>query len=71
MLQQKLSPSSSFHERRSVNNLQLAVAEVKTVLESLYNIPESTELKKKVQKRWDRGWKWILEKERKGKRSGN
>ena len=65
-LQKKLSPSSPFHEKRSVSDLQRAVAEVKVVMESLYTIPGSVGLKKKIQKRWDRGWKWIFEKERSG-----
>jgi len=60
-LQRKLSPSSKFHEERSVSNLQHAVMEVKVVVESLDNIPGSVGTKNQIQKRWDRGWKWIFE----------
>ena len=66
MLQKKLSPSSRFHEKQSVSDLQRVVGEVKAVLESVYSIPASTGLKKQIQKSWDRGWQWISEKERSG-----
>ena len=62
-LQNKLSPSSKFHERRSVGDLQDAVQEVKAVLESLKKIPGSTATRNQIQKCWDRGWKWIFEKQ--------
>ena len=60
-LQKKLSPSSDFHDGRSVANLQHAVLEVKSVVESLDDIPGAIEIKDKIKKRWNRGWKWILE----------
>jgi hypothetical protein len=63
-LQKKLSPSSEFHDGRSVSDLQSAVLEVKAVLESLNSIPGSIGTRNQIQKRWDRGWKWIFEKER-------
>ena len=60
-LQKKLSPSSKFHERRSVTDLQHAVLDVKAVMESLDNIPGSIETRNQIKMRWDRGWKWIVE----------
>jgi hypothetical protein len=62
-LQKKLSPSSKFHEGRSVSDLQDAVLEVKVIVESLGNIPGSTGTMNQIKKRWDRGWSWILEKQ--------
>ena len=62
-LQKKLSPSSKFHEGRSVKDLQDAVLEVKIIVESLANIPESTGTRNQIKKRWDRGWTWIHEKQ--------
>ena len=62
-LQKKLSPSSKFHEERSVSNLQRAVLEVKAVVESLDYIPGSIGTKNQIEKRWDRGYKWIFEKQ--------
>ena len=62
-LQKKLSPSSKFHEGRSVSNLQDAVQEVKAVMESLDNIPGLIGTRDQIQKRWDRGRKWIFEKQ--------
>ena len=62
-LQKKLTPSSKFHKGRSVSDLQRAVLEVKAIVESLDSIPGSTETRNKIQECWDRGWKWILEKE--------
>jgi len=62
-LQKKLSPSSKFHEERSVRDLQRAVLEVKAVVESLDNIPESIGTRNKIEKHWNRGWKWIFEKQ--------
>jgi hypothetical protein len=62
-LQKKLSPSSKFHEGRSVKDLQDAVLEARTVVESLGNIPESAGTRNQIKKRWDRGWSWILEKQ--------
>ena len=61
-LRKKLAPSSKFHERRSVSDLQQAVAEVKTVVEGLDNIPGYILTKKEMKKSWDRGWKCIIEK---------
>ena len=72
-LQKKLSPSSKFHDGRSVSDLQRAVLEVKAVVESLDNIPGSIGTRTQIRKRWDRGWKWIFEKEgsgAKGKKIG-
>jgi len=60
-LQKKLAPSSKFHEGKSVNDLQDAVLEAKAIVESLDGTPESIETRNKIKKRWDRGWKWILE----------
>ena len=62
-LREKLAPSSKFHEEKSVNDLQDAVLEAKAIVESLDGIPESIETRNKIKKRWDRGWKWILEKQ--------
>ena len=66
MLQKKLSPSSEFHERKSVNDLQQAVLEVKAVVENLDSIPESIGTREQIKRRWDRGWKWICEEQRSG-----
>ena len=62
-LQKKLSPSSKLHDGRSVSDLQCAVLEVKTVIESLNDIPGSIRTRNQIQKRWDRGWNWISERE--------
>ena len=62
-LQKKLSPSSEFHEERSVDDLQRAVMEVKAIVDSLDDIPGSIWTRNQIKKRWDRGWKWILEKQ--------
>ena len=62
-LQKKLSPTSKFHEGQSVSDLQRAILEAKAVVESLDNIPESMATRSKIQKRWDRGWRWIFEKQ--------
>ena len=72
-LQKKLCPSSKFHEGQSVNDLQDAVLEVEIVLESLEGIPGSTGTRNQINGHWDRGRKWVLEKqgsEREGKRAG-
>jgi hypothetical protein len=60
-LLKKLSPSSKFHEGRSVNDLQDAVLEVKTVVESLDDITGSIGTRNKIKMRWNRGSKWIFE----------
>jgi len=62
-LQERLSPSSEFHEKKSVSDLQDVVQEVKVVVESLDSVPESIGTKNQIKKRWDRGWKWIFEKQ--------
>ena len=62
-LQKKLSPSSKLHEGRSVSDLQDAVLEVKAVVESLSNIPRSAGTREQIDRRWNRGWKWISEKQ--------
>ena len=62
-LQDRLSPSSEFHEKKSVSDLQNAVQEVKAVVESLHDIPESIGTRNQIKKRWDLGWKWIFEKQ--------
>lgn len=62
-LQKKLSPSSKFHEGRSLSDLQHAVLEAKSVVESLDDIPGSIGTRNQIKKRWDRGYKWIFEKE--------
>jgi len=36
---------------------------VKAVVESLNDIPGSIGTRNQIQKRWDRGWKWISERE--------
>ena len=61
-LRKKLSLNSEFHERGSVADLQDAVLEVKTIVESIDTLPGSVKAKNRINKRWDRGWKWILEK---------
>ena len=63
MLQKKLSPSSKFHEGRSVSDLQRAVLEMKAIVESLDDIPESIGTRNQIEKRWERGYKWIFEKQ--------
>lgn len=65
-LQQRLSPSSEFHERQSLTDLQHAVQEVETIVESLNTLPGSTKTKNKIKKPWNRGWKWIFEKHESG-----
>ena len=60
-LQKKLDPSSNFHEGRSVSELRRVVLEVKDVVESLDNIPESIGTKNQIKRRWDRGYRWIFE----------
>ena len=62
-LQKKLSPSSKFHEGRSISDLQHAVQEVKVVVESLGDIPGSIGTRELIRKRWDKGWRWIFEKQ--------
>lgn len=62
-LQKKLSPSSQFHEGKSVTDLQRMVLEAKAVMESLEDIPESIGTRGKIEKRWGRGYKWIFEKQ--------
>jgi len=42
------------------------VLEVEAVVESLDNIPGSVGTRSKIQERWDRGRKWIFEKEGSG-----
>jgi len=49
-----------------VSDLQDAVLEVKDVVESLDGIPGSTWTKSQIERRWDRGWKWIFEKQGSG-----
>jgi len=66
VLQKKLSPSSEFHKKRSVSDLQRAVLEMKAVVESLDNIPGSIGTRNQIEKRWERGYKWIFEKQRGG-----
>jgi len=63
VLQKKLFPSSEFHEKKSVSDLQDAVQEVKVVVESLDNITGSIGTRNQIKKRWNRGWKWIFEKQ--------
>ena len=62
-LQKKLSPSSKFHEERSISDLQRAVLEVKAVVESLDDIPGSIGTKNQIEKRWNRGYRWVFEKQ--------
>jgi len=66
-LQKKLHPSSKFHERQSVNDLQDAVLEVEVIVEGLDGIPGSTGTRNQIKGRWDRGRKWILEKQGSGR----
>jgi len=44
---------------------------VKTVVESLNDIPGSIGTRNQIQKRWDRGWKWISEREGSGTKGKN
>ena len=72
VLQKQLSPLSEFHKERSVSNLQGAVLEVKAILESLGSTPRSIGTRDLIQRRWNRGSKWIFEKpgsEAKGKKA--
>jgi len=62
-LQKKLSPSSGFHKGKSGSDLQRVVLEVKVVVESLEDIPESIGTRNKIGKRLERGYKWIFEKQ--------
>jgi len=62
-LQKKLSPSSKFHEGRSVRDLQQAVLETKAIAESLDDIPGSIGTRNQIEKSWNRGYKWIFEKQ--------
>ena len=62
-LQKKLSPFSVFHKKGSVSDLQQAVLEVKAIVESLDDIPESRETRKRIKERWNRGVRWIFEKQ--------
>jgi hypothetical protein len=62
-LQKKLSPSSKFHEGKSVSDLQRAILEVKVIVESLDDIPESVGTRNQIEGRWERGYKWIFEKQ--------
>jgi hypothetical protein len=36
---------------------------LKAIVESLENIPGSAKMRKRMKNRWDRGSKWILEKQ--------
>jgi hypothetical protein len=60
-LQKKLSPTSKFHDKRSVTDLQQAVREAKAIVENLDTLPRSIGTRNKIEKRWNRGSKWILE----------
>lgn len=62
-LLKKLSPSSEFHLKRSVSDLQDAVLEVKAIAENLDSIPGSIEMRNRIKKQWDRGSKWIFERQ--------
>jgi len=68
VLQEKLAPSSKFHEGKSISDLQHAVLEAKAVVGGLDDISESIGTRNKIRGRWDRGWKWIFE-EQKGKKA--
>jgi len=46
-----------------VSDLRDAVLEVEVVVESLDGIPGSTGTRDQIKGRWDRGRKWILEKQ--------
>jgi hypothetical protein len=46
-----------------VADLQDVVQEVKAVVESLDGTPNSIATRIQIEKRWDRGWKWISEKQ--------
>lgn len=65
-LHKQLSPTSKFHGEGSVSKLQHAVLEVGAVLDKLDNIKGSIEKKGRIKERWDRGSKWILEKQESG-----
>ena len=60
-LQKKLSPSSEFHDERSVIDLQHTVLKVKSVVKRLDNIPGSIGTRNQIKEPWNRGWKWIFE----------
>jgi len=49
-----------------VSKLQHAVLEVKAIVGKLENIKGSTETRNRIKERWDRGSKWILEKQESG-----
>jgi len=66
-LQKKLYPSSKFHEGQSVNDLQYAILEVEVIVEGLDSIPGSTGTRNQIKGQWDRGRKWILEKQGSGR----
>ena len=46
-----------------MSDLQHAIAEVKAIVDSLDNIPESIGTRNRIKKRWDRGSKWIYERQ--------
>ena len=46
-----------------MSDLQHAVAGVKAIVDSLDDIPESAGIRNRIRKRWDRGSKWIFEKQ--------
>ena len=62
VLQKQLSPTSKFHGKGSIPELQHAVLEVKAIVEKLDNIKGSIGTRNRIKERWDRGSKWIFEK---------
>ena len=61
-LQKILSPTSNFHDKRSVADLQREVDEVRAIIESIESIPGSAKMSNRMKKCWDRGSRWIREK---------
>ena len=53
-----------------MKDLQQAVQEAAVIVESLDDIPGPVDTKNWARKRWDRGYKWIFEKEGGGAKGG-
>jgi len=62
-LRKKPCPSSpGSPEERYISDLQHEILEVKSILENMENIPGSIETRDRIKKRWNEGYKWIVEK---------
>lgn len=46
-----------------MSDLRHVVAEVRAIVDSLGDIQESAGIRNRIRKRWDRGSKWIYEKQ--------